>query len=41
MSGVEGKLDEGEVIWDMGKRVAWRDKLGHGGRGETGRVIRS
>jgi hypothetical protein len=29
---VEDELGEGEVVWNVGKRVPWRDKFGHGRR---------
>jgi hypothetical protein len=36
---VEDELDEGEVVWDVGERVAWRDKFSHGGGRERGKVM--
>jgi hypothetical protein len=29
---VEDELGEGEVVWDVGKRVPRREKFSHGGR---------
>jgi len=39
MSRVEDELGEGEVVWDVGKRVPWRDKFSHGGGREGEKVM--